>query len=93
MATRKADPRKEVVLAMTSSALFRKKVEKVSFIIANHNLEPVEKAMGLFVTLRRIDELAVVQRHEATKEEIQKAFEALARRSFKKPYTFSEGWW
>lgn len=93
MTIRKAGPRKEVIHALTSSALFREKAEKVSFFIANRNLEPVEKGMALFVTLRRIDELSVVQRHEATKEEIQKAFEALGRRSLKNSSTFSEPHW
>jgi len=84
--------RPEVVHALTRSSLFRKEERNRRSIIANRLLLPVEKGMFLFVTHKHIEDLAVVQRHEATGEEIQKAFEALARRAKRNPSPRGTTW-
>lgn len=85
--------RKEVVHALTSSKLFRKEARIRSSIITDRQLSWFKKDMSLLVIERDIEDLAVVQRHNATIVEIQEAFEALGGRSWKKSSTFSEPWW
>ncbi|MEK7060677.1 MAG: hypothetical protein AAB937_00390 [Patescibacteria group bacterium] len=77
--------RPEIVHALTSSLLFRKEARNRKSIIADRQLSLSEIGLNLFLTQRHIEDLAVVQRHNATKEEIQEAFEALSRRSLKNP--------
>ena len=75
----------ETVSALTKSGLFRKEARNRKSIFADPRLSFAETGLNLFLTQRHIEDLAVVQRHKATKEEIQEAFEALARRSSKNP--------
>ena len=75
--------RPETVHALTSSKLFRKEVDNRRSIIADPQLSITDRDLNLYLTHKHIEDLAVVQWHEATIEEIQEAFKALGRRSKK----------
>lgn len=88
--------RENVVHALISSSLFQDVVTIKRATIAMGARQP-EWAATIKKVQKQLQEameaLPVVKKYEATQEEIQEAFEALARRSLKKPSTFSEPHW
>lgn len=77
---------------MARSGPFRKEAGIRRLIIADNQLSITDRDMNLYLTHKHIEDLAVVQRHEATKEEIQEAFEVLSRRSRKNPTNLKPIW-